>query len=113
MSNRYNNAYRVANVTVAFGNTVKTIGGVLAALIFIPALIFALASTSAMTGKSLSLALCALLLGVVFAGAVGIVFFVLGTILGAHQQQLRAALDAAVNTSPFLDDDLRTEIISL
>jgi hypothetical protein len=37
----------------------------------------------------------------------------LGTLLGAVGQHLRAALDMAVNTSPFLGDDLRAQIMSL
>lgn len=113
LGDRYIDAYRVANTAVAFGNTVKTVGVVLAALIFIPALLFTLASANQTSGNGMALALGALLLGAVFAGAVGIVFFVLGTLLCAHGQLLRATLDTAVNTSPFLTDDLRSEIMSL
>lgn len=113
LRDRYVDAYRVANAAVAFGNTVKTVGVVLAALVFIPVLLFALASANQTSGNGIALALGALLLGAVFAGAIGMVFFVLGTLLCANGQQLRAALDTAVNTSPFLHDDLRSEIMSI
>jgi hypothetical protein len=43
-----------------------------------------------------------------FSGALGgIIIYVIGVLVSAQGQILKATLDTAVHTSPFLDDDQR------
>ena len=48
---------------------------------------------------------------VIAGGVVALTFFVLGVIISAQGQLLLAALDTAVNSSPFLTDDQRSQIL--
>ena len=54
-----------------------------------------------------------MIVAICFAAFVGILLFVLGTLVAAQGQILKAALDSAVNSSPFLNDPDRAEIMSL
>ena len=40
-------------------------------------------------------------------------FYILSVFISAQGQMLKASLDSAVNTSPFLEDDHRAQIMSL
>ena len=52
--------------------------------------------------------------GLFFAAAVWFaLFFVLGVLVSAQGQILRATLDSAVNSSPFLTNDQRASIMKL
>lgn len=48
---------------------------------------------------------------VIAGGILAPTFFVLGVIISAEGQLLLAALDTAVNSSPFLTDDQRAQIV--
>jgi hypothetical protein len=120
---RYEDAYLIANWTVNIGSAIKAVGAILAALIVLGGI----ASTfffAGMGGSSASwqaagqtdqmvAVLAPILSAIVLAGLVGIVCYALGTVVAAQGQILRAALDSAVNTSPFLSNDSRATMMSL
>lgn len=101
---RYHDAYLVARATAAIGQIVKSIGVGLGIIIALGAVILA-----TQTQQSAIVAL-----GGVIAGAVvGIPLFVLGILVAAQGQVLKAALDNAVHTSPFLQKEDMARIMSL
>ncbi len=106
LMSRYGDAYAVARVTVGFGDAIKLISmvlaGVIALLIFIAA---------GQTEGGLSFAM--FLMGIVFAAFVGVLFYLFGVIVSAQGQILKASLDGAVNSSPFLTNEHRAKIMSL
>jgi hypothetical protein len=103
MISRYTDAYRVARVVVGIGEAVKVISLVIGGILL---LIGVAGAESALGGLSL-------LVGVALAVIVGGGGFILGTLLAAHGQVLKATLDSALNTSPFLTNGQRAEIMSL
>jgi hypothetical protein len=103
---RYDDAYLLSRATVAIGNAVKVIGVVLAVLIVAGIFVF----TSQNRGGD---SLLPVLVGIVPAAIVGMVCYALGTLVAAAGQILRATLDVAVNTSPFLSNELRAEMMSI
>ena len=101
--NRYRDAYRVGSALVGLGSSLKIIGLVLAAAIL-------LASFNLRGGALGSGALYA---GAFFAAVLGALFWVSGVVVAAQGQILRAALDTAVATSPFLTHPERTDAMGL
>jgi hypothetical protein len=102
---RYRDAYLVGKVIDGFGGLVKAIGMVVAALLVVAGLLLAV------NGREAAFAL-----GVVgiFSGIfVGLLFYLLGVLVSAQGQILKASLDSAVNTSPFLVNEHRAKIMSL
>jgi len=106
MMKRYGDAYLRANAIVTIGNTVKILGIVLAALIVVVTLLL----TSQESGES---ALKLIVPGIVVAGAIGVFCYALGILVAAIGQMLLAQLDNAVNSSPFLTDELKAEVMSV
>ncbi len=102
---RYRDAYLVSKVTIGFGNWVKRIGFLLAGVIFFGALIMSLEANNAEEILVVG--------GFVVAGLIGLLFYLIGVLVAAHGQVLQATLDTAVNSSPFLTDADRVEIMSL
>ncbi|HEX7334328.1 MAG TPA: hypothetical protein VF290_22705 [Pyrinomonadaceae bacterium] len=101
---RYGDAYLVARSTNGFGILIKIIAVIVGALlIVIGAFLFNDGRETAPLG------LAAIALGVV----VGVLFYLLGILVSAQGQILKASLDAAVNTSPFLTNTDRATIMSL
>jgi hypothetical protein len=101
--NRYADAYRVANVITGLGRTIKIIALIVGVFIFL----VGTRASSGMFGEAS--AVFGLLSGAVVAG----IGFVLGTLLSAQGQVLKATLDAAVNSSPFLQNEQRAELMRL
>jgi len=95
---RYKNAYRVAQVIVGFGSLIKW-GGVLLGVL----IIIAFRATSGFFYDNI----------IIFGIAVGAGFYLQGVILSAIAQILQACLDTAINSSPFLTNEHRIEIMSL
>ena len=89
---RYNDAYLVAKALWTFGEAIKYIGLGLGAIILIAAVIIAAKGGGALVF------VCGVLLGLIVA----IPICILGVLLTAQAQVLRATLDTAVHTSPFL-----------
>ncbi len=114
---RYTDAYIVAKVMVGIGNTIKTVGFILAALIFLGAFIFAsFASQQRGIGAgdiSSGVFLVSLIIGGINAFVVGFIFYVIGVIVSANGQVLKATLDNTVGNSSFLTDDQKAKIMSL
>ncbi len=96
--NRYSNAYLIARAIVGFGSAIKIVGVVLGVLIFLASLLA--------SGQYF-------LVGLLFGAVIGTLFFLLGIFVSAQGEILKATLDTAVNTSPFLTNDHRARIMSL
>ncbi len=111
--NRYRDAYLVARTTTAIGGTVKVIGIVLASLVVLVGIASALNDPFNMEAG-----IGALRLGIIFGAVllgliVGIPVYVLGILVSAHGQVLKATLDSAVHSTPFLADDQKLKVMSL
>jgi hypothetical protein len=106
MTDRYKDAYRLGKAIVGVGDLIKGLGGVLAVII----LGVTLYASSEVKGES---GLATTTIGIGFAVFVGILFYLLGVIVAAQGQILKGVLDTAINTSPFLTDGHRAEIMSL
>jgi hypothetical protein len=117
ISGRYADAYLRANFQTGLGKTIQTasllIGGVVAGL----ALIFALSELvpqPGMFGASSNTvgAAFGFFVATIAAAMTGI-GWIFGALISAQGQLLKATLDSAVNTSPFLDDSERARMMSL
>lgn len=102
---RYTDAYRIARVIVGVGNVVKTLGIV---AFFVMLLIGY--GIGAETGSAIAPTVLA---GAAVGGIIWLVAWVLGVLVSAQGQLLKASIDAAVNNSPFLVNDQRAKIMSL
>lgn len=123
LKRRYGDAYIVARVTVTVGKLFKGIGIVIASLVIIGAAIAGIklgydASNAPYPlhgdpGMAALLGLACFLGGIIAAALTGGVLYLLGILISAQGQILKASLDEAVNTSPFLTNEHRAEIMSL
>lgn len=103
---RYSSAYAVSRAVLAFGTVVKIAAGVTAGV----AILLGLAAGAVSGGDSLTV-----VAGLAFAAfgvAAGVTTFILGILVSAQAQILRATLDTAVNSSPLLDPDEVRRIMS-
>jgi hypothetical protein len=100
---RYRDAYLVAKATAAIGLVVKAVGVGLGVLIIVAVVII-----GSQNDGSAQLFAGGLLLGVV----VGIPIYVLGVLVSAHAQVLRATLDTAVHSSPFLTKEEMAQVMA-
>jgi len=112
---RYTDAYRIARFLVTLGTLIKIVGAIFGALIAFTFISFAgYVSTANLRGQQTDGAEAAIyLVAFLWGGAVFIVFFIAGVIISAQGQILKANLDAAVHTSPFVNDDEKAQIMSL
>jgi len=101
LERRYRDAYRVSRATTAIASLIKAVG-VLAGL---SGLVVAYMSAE----QSSSLAFVAAAAGVI----IGLVVYGLGILISAQGQQLMAAIDDVVGSSPFLSDRERASIMGL
>lgn len=105
-TSRYRDAYLVARATTAIGGSVKFIGIALGFLLIFVGL-YSIASSGDRIAQRFGEV-------VVFAGlAVGIPLYVLGVLVTAQAQILKATLDTAVHSSPFLADEQKAKVMSL
>ncbi len=103
---RYGDAYRIGKGLARMGRLAKGLGLTLGVLTFLVAVL--LASSNYPPGLSVATkVLAASLLGILVAVSV----FLLGELVGASGQVLQVTLDTAVNTSPFLDDTQKSQIL--
>ena len=105
---RYRKSYRAAGTAETVGLVLKIFGCVVTFLLF--ALIVSVTGTPWVTSRVDTTFLFFALLSSIMAGAL---FFALGVIVSALAQQLKANLDAAVNSSPFLDVPAKAKAMSL
>lgn len=103
-SKRYSDAYVVARLTCGIGGVVKVVAVLVAFLSVAVALI-----AGAATDANPLLTLGAILISII----AGVPTYVLGVLLVALGQHLKAGLDVAVHTSPFLDNDEKAAVMSL
>lgn len=116
---RYRDGYRVANTVTIFGALLKAFS--LIAGIIIGLLGFGLGGGIENAARQNSFgianasgpALAIVVIFGIFGFLVAVVGWILGVIVSANGQMLKANLDGAVNTSPFLADLDRAEIMSL
>jgi|SRR5215216_2776219 len=106
LTRRYKDAYRVANVVVGAGNLIKGIG-------LVVAIIIALGSFGLGTQANGDTGMAIMVAGVAFAVVVGLMFFIGGVLTATQGQVLQASLDSAVNSSPFLNNEHRQDILAL
>jgi hypothetical protein len=104
---RYRDAYLVSTVTNGFGALIKGLGLVIGGLVVIVGL-FLLGQGRA-GDAAFAFGLIVVAIGVISALA----FYIFGVLLSANAQVLKATLDGAVNTSPFLTNEHRAKIMSL
>ncbi len=104
MMHRYGDAYIAARTMVGIGSVIKGIG------IFLGA-INVLVSVLAITSDTAALPFG--IVGIVFGVFAGALLYICGVMVSAQGQILKASLDGAVNSSPFLTDDERADIMSL
>jgi hypothetical protein len=102
-SRSYSDAYRVAGAIIAFGLTVKVVGALVATIVAL----LGFASGDGFLGVG------GVIVGLLLAGIVGLLFWIAGVFVTAQGQLLRAGLDTAVNSSPFLDNVKRAEIMGV
>jgi hypothetical protein len=109
LTSRYSDAYRVAATAVVIGATLKILAVCAGGL----ALIVSMLPVSRAIAGAGSADSTALLIGLVAAVLVGVPLYALGILVSAHGQVLKATLDTAVNTSPFLANEQKANILSL
>jgi hypothetical protein len=104
---RYTDAYRLARAIVGVGTLVKVLGIVAAAIILLVGFEMVDGNFNATSRNGV------LLTSLLVAGLAWLLFWVLGVLISAQGQILKANVDEAVNTSPFLGDNQRAQIMSL
>jgi hypothetical protein len=121
LSKRYRDAYRVARLILIAGTVIKILGVAVGVLSAVSTLLFAGGVFLATVGKSRVAELgdlvgaqgAIVIVGLIWSVAIGGSIFLVGLLLSAQGQNLRASLDGAVNGSPFLTDQQRAKIMSL
>jgi hypothetical protein len=104
ISHRYRDAYAVSSTIVGFGDLIKVLGCLFGGLIALGGLLM-------MTQGGLGFA--TEVGAVVWGGVTATLIYLFGIVVAAQGQILRATLDTAVNTSPFLDNPSRAEIMTV
>lgn len=103
LTRRYKDAYSECHSIVGFGSAVKgiafAIGGIIAFLT-----LFAIAETRSVLVGIGGFIVAAVVVGIVYE---------LGVLICAQGQMLLTSLDVAVNTSPFLNNSQRVDIMGL
>lgn len=115
LTKRYNDAYSLAGFQVGLGKTIKTLALVAGGMVAIVSVLYMLTSSIPQQGMfganpiGEAFGFIGTLCGVL-GGGIGWVY---GSSISAQGQTLKAALDTAVNTSPFLDNVERASMMSI
>jgi RNA polymerase subunit RPABC4/transcription elongation factor Spt4 len=115
LTTRYRDGYRVARTIDGFGKLLKILGIVFGAMILFFGLISGVGGAVALgpsKGGEVAFIVSLFLFGLI-AAIVAVIFWVLGVIVSAQGQMLKASFDSAVNNSPFLENADRSKIMSL
>jgi len=99
---RYKDAYRVARTVTLVGEFIKALGFL---LIIATIVIIYLAVSQSGSGIPL--------VGAVIGVPIAAFFYLMGVLVSAQGQILKASLDGAVNNSPFLNNKQRAMVMSL
>lgn len=115
---RYRDGYRVARAINGYGSIIKSIGFLLGLVICFAGLIVGggiaeQASRGPFGGQGAGAGIVIGFIFVAFGFIVGTIFWIIGVIYMAQAQKLKASLDGAVNSSPFLSDLDRADMMSL
>lgn len=102
---RYRDAYWTARFTVGFGQSIKLAGVLLGLALGISMNAWFDSNSAPRTPSDL--------ISGVFGFVVFAFFFVIGVIICAEGQKLKAELDSAVYASPFMTDEERAKVMSL
>lgn len=100
---RYTDAYHVAQATTTIGGVVKATGIILAVIVLLVGLAMASESNETMIGVA----------AVPVSIALGASLYVLGLLVSAQGQVLKAILDNTVTGSPFLTHDEMRKVMSI
>jgi hypothetical protein len=103
---RYEDAFLVAKTTVGIGSMVKGTGVILAMMIMLGSFIFSVQLKDIY-------AIAVIGFGMFWSIAIGLLLYAIGTLIAAQGQMVQATLDSAVNSSPFLNDELRAKIMAI
>lgn len=114
VADRYEDAYRVAQGLVVLGRVTR-------ALVSIPVLALVVCAIRLLSDAQASKAQLipasvsqgAVVMGIIVAAVLGFLLWILGVLVSASGQGLKATLDCAVNSSPFLSDRQRARVMSL
>lgn len=101
---RYADAYLVARSTTGFGATVKVIAIVMGIIVAI---------TGAVLGSQTDLGGVFVIAGILAGVMAALPIYILGILISAQGQILKATIDTAVNTSPLLTEDEMRKMMSL
>jgi hypothetical protein len=107
LMHRYNDAYLVARVTNGFGGIIKGFGVVIAVLLGLVGVVFVISGRAG--DATFAMGVLTIVSGII----VGTLFYIIGILVSAQGQILKASLDSAVNNSPFLTNEHRARIMSL
>lgn len=107
---RYGDGYRVASAMNGFGSVFKAIGLIIGFGIFFLGLL--MGQSMAEYAGAGSLIISGISSGI-SGGVIGIFFWIIGIWISAQGQILKAQLDAAVHTSPFLSETEKARVMSL
>jgi uncharacterized membrane protein len=114
---RYRDGYRVANTITGFGALLKALGVVIGLIIgftgFVAGTAMEQAARQSMFGGGGGAGIVLMVILGIVGFLVAAIFWILGVIISANGQMLKTHLDSAVNSSPFLADMERAEIMSL
>ena len=122
LSQRYSDAYRVANALVGLGQFVKLGGFITGALIIVLMIVEGSGSTppASLPGSTpMPVLIPSLPSGALFfaalltASVVMFVFWVMGVVVSAWGQMLMSTIDSAVNNSPFLSNDTKLQVMGI
>lgn len=105
--NRYKDAYLTARAVDGVGSISKGIGVAIALLLGLAGLVTIGNGRGGDTGAAIGI------MTIGFGIATGAGLYVLGILVSAQGQILKAALDGAVNVSPFLTNEQRAKVMSL
>lgn len=115
---RYRDGYRVARAINGYGAVIKAIGFLIGVVICLAGFIVGggiveQSNRSMFGGPGAGVGIAVGFVFVAFGVVVGVVFWIIGVLYMAQAQKLKASLDGAVNSSPFLADLDRAEMMSL
>lgn len=109
---RYKDAYIVARVTNGFGGMLKTTGIVIVVLLALIGFMVISGMRGPMDTTSI-IEVVAVIFGIIIGIITGAWFYIIGVLVSAQGQTLKASLDSAVNSSPFLTNEHKAKIMSL
>jgi len=110
VNDRYEDAYLHARGLVQAGDLIQTVGWTLGVLLFCGAIFAAHTVMKPLTPAADWLPPARLAIGAIMTV---FFFWLVGVLVCAGGQLLKASLDSAVNSSPFLSDAQRAKVMSL